>query len=111
MNRKIYEYDEIIHCIPDKGGAYVIFPWNIRDEFGRDRVKVHAEFDLLYHRHYESHPGENKQRGRGSCPCDYKRKRIVKILFQPQLLRGCIFYYLCSSLHKSIDTGLLRMIQ
>ena len=45
MNRKIYEYDEIIHCIPDKGGAYVIFPWNIRDEFGRGRVKVHAEFD------------------------------------------------------------------
>ena len=34
MNEKIYEYDEIIHCIPEKGGAYVIFPWNIREEFG-----------------------------------------------------------------------------
>lgn len=45
MNEKIYEYDEIIHCIPEKGGAYVIFPWNIREEFGRGRVKVHAEFD------------------------------------------------------------------
>ena len=45
MNEKIYEYDEIIRCIPEKGGAYVIFPWNIREEFGRGRVKVHAEFD------------------------------------------------------------------
>ena len=45
MNRKIYEYDEKIHCIPERGGAYVIFPWNIREEFGRGRVKVHAEFD------------------------------------------------------------------
>ena len=45
MNEKIYEYDEIIRYIPEKGGAYVIFPWNIREEFGRGRVKVHAEFD------------------------------------------------------------------
>lgn len=42
---KTYEYDEIIHEIPEKGGAYVIFPWNIREEFGKGRVKVHAEFD------------------------------------------------------------------
>jgi hypothetical protein len=27
------------------GGAYIIFPWDIREEFGRGRVKVHAEFD------------------------------------------------------------------
>ena len=40
-----FEYDEIIHETPDNGGAYVIFPWNIREVFGRGRVKVHAEFD------------------------------------------------------------------
>lgn len=45
MNGKIYEYDEKIHCIPERGGAYVSFPWNIREEFGRGRIKVHAEFD------------------------------------------------------------------
>ncbi|MCR4622900.1 MAG: DUF1905 domain-containing protein [Clostridiales bacterium] len=45
MEQKQYEYDGIIHEIPDKGGAYVIFPWNIREEFGKGRVKVHAEFD------------------------------------------------------------------
>lgn len=44
---KTYEYDEIIHEIPEKGGAYVIFPWNIREEFGKGRVKVHAEFDEI----------------------------------------------------------------
>ncbi len=27
------------------GGAYVIFPYDIRKEFGRGRVKVHTAFD------------------------------------------------------------------
>lgn len=42
---KRYEYDAVIYEIPEKGGAYVAFPWNIREEFGKGRVKVHAEFD------------------------------------------------------------------
>ena len=29
----------------DSGGAYVLFPWDIRKEFGKGRLKVHAEFD------------------------------------------------------------------
>ena len=37
---KKYEYDTLIHEIPEKGGAYVIFPWNIRKEFGKGRVKA-----------------------------------------------------------------------
>ena len=44
---KNFEYDTSLHEIPEKGGAYVIFPWNIREEFGKGRVKVHAEFDAL----------------------------------------------------------------
>ena len=40
-----FEYDEIIHEISDNGGAYVIFPWDIREVFGKGRVKVYAEFD------------------------------------------------------------------
>ena len=40
-----FEYDEIIHETQDNGGAYVIFPWNIREVFGKGRIKVHAEFD------------------------------------------------------------------
>ena len=42
---KRYEYDSVLHEIPDSGGAYVAFPWDIRAEFGKGRVKVHAEFD------------------------------------------------------------------
>lgn len=42
---KQYEYDTRIHELPEKGGAYVVFPWNIREEFGKGRVKVHATFD------------------------------------------------------------------
>ena len=39
-----YEYDAILHEMED-GGAYVVFPWNIREEYGKGRLKVHALFD------------------------------------------------------------------
>ncbi len=45
MAQKQYEYDGIIRELPDNGGACVLFPWDIREEFGKGRVKVHAEFD------------------------------------------------------------------
>ena len=45
MNSKVYEYESQIFEADKKGGAYVIFPYDIRKEFGRGRVKVHAEFD------------------------------------------------------------------
>jgi hypothetical protein len=40
-----YEYDTVLHETDDNGGAYVVFPWDIRQEFGKGRVKVHADFD------------------------------------------------------------------
>ena len=43
--QKRYEFDAVLHEVPNTGGAYVIFPWDIRKEFGKGRVKVHAEFD------------------------------------------------------------------
>ncbi len=45
MDQKVYEYESLIYAAEKAGGAYVIFPWNIREEFGRGRVKVHATFD------------------------------------------------------------------
>ena len=42
---KRYEYDAVLCEAADNGGAYVAFPWDIRREFGRGRVKVHAQFD------------------------------------------------------------------
>ena len=44
MNKR-FEYDTVLHEVPDKGGAYVVFPWNIREVFEKGRIKVHAEFD------------------------------------------------------------------
>ena len=40
-----YEYDAVLHELPENGGAYVAFPWDLRKELGKGRVKVHAEFD------------------------------------------------------------------
>lgn len=45
MNDKIYEYASQINSAENKGGAYVTFPYDIREEFGKGRVKVHATFD------------------------------------------------------------------
>lgn len=43
---KIYEFDAIImQEEAGKGGAYIVFPYDIRAEFGKGRVKVHARFD------------------------------------------------------------------
>lgn len=43
---KEYQFTaEILASEVGKGGAYVIFPYDIREEFGRGRVKVHATFD------------------------------------------------------------------
>ena len=45
-----YSFDAMIHEMPENGGAYVIFPWDIRKEFGKGRVKVQAVFDNIpYH--------------------------------------------------------------
>ena len=44
MNEQIYEYDAVIRAA-DRGGAYVPFPYDVRAEFGKGRVKVHAAFD------------------------------------------------------------------
>ena len=46
INKKVYEYNAIIESSSSgKGGAYVPFPYDIRKEFGKGRVKVHATFD------------------------------------------------------------------
>jgi len=46
MGKKTYEFDAVIQSSEiGKGGAYVIFPYDIREEFGKGRVKVCATFD------------------------------------------------------------------
>ena len=45
VDGKVYEYESLIYEAGETGGAYVLFPYDIRKEFGRGRVKVHATFD------------------------------------------------------------------
>ncbi len=45
--RDRYEFDGVIREMRDSGGAYVVFPWDIRKEFGAGRVKVSVLFDGL----------------------------------------------------------------
>ena len=45
MNTKTYEFCSIIEAVPEKGGAYVRFPYDIRTEFGKGRVKPEITFD------------------------------------------------------------------
>jgi len=45
MNDKIYEFNAVILKVPDIDGAYIEFPYDVRKEFGKGRVKVYATFD------------------------------------------------------------------
>ena len=45
MGKKRYEFDAVVQKVPDVDGAYVEFPSAVRTEFGKGRVKVHAQFD------------------------------------------------------------------
>lgn len=45
MNEKVYTFDAVIQKVPDLDGAYIEFPYDVREEFGKGRVKVHATFD------------------------------------------------------------------
>jgi len=45
MNQKMYEFEANIHKVPDLDGAYVEFPYDVKAEFGKGRVKVHVTFD------------------------------------------------------------------
>ena len=45
MNPKCYEFDAVLQKVPDMDGAYIEFPYDVRQEFGKGRVKVRAFFD------------------------------------------------------------------
>ena len=46
MGKNVYEYDAVIKASEiGKGGAYVSFPYDLRAEFGKGRVKIRATFD------------------------------------------------------------------
>lgn len=40
-----YEFEAVIEPVPGKGGAFVRVPIDLRKEFGKGRLKVHASFN------------------------------------------------------------------
>ena len=40
-----YEFDAMLHEMSDNGGAYIVFPYDIRKEFGKGRIRTHVTFD------------------------------------------------------------------
>lgn len=45
MDATEYEFEAVIQKVPGLDGAYVAVPYDIRTEFGRGRLPVHATFD------------------------------------------------------------------
>ena len=45
MGKKLYEFQAEIRKVDGIDGAYIVFPYDIKKEFGKGRIKVHAEFD------------------------------------------------------------------
>lgn len=45
MSESLYQFEAVIEPVPDKGGAFVRVPFDIRKEFGQGRVKVEATFN------------------------------------------------------------------
>ena len=45
MNPAIYTFTAVIEPVPNKHGTFVRFPHDVRQEFGKGRVKVRAVFD------------------------------------------------------------------
>ena len=42
---KEYRFSAVLEQNGDMDAAYVVFPFDIRTEFGKGRIRVHAEFD------------------------------------------------------------------
>lgn len=45
MNYREYKFTATIMKVPDIDGAYIEIPFDVKEEFGKGRVPVHATFD------------------------------------------------------------------
>ncbi len=41
----VYEFEAVIKKAPDMDAAYIEIPFDVKQEFGKGRVPVHATFD------------------------------------------------------------------
>lgn len=49
-HKDIFQFEAVIEAVPDKGGAYVRFPYDIRKIFGKGRLKADVTFDTEAYR-------------------------------------------------------------
>ena len=91
MNPKIYEFTAVIRKVPDIDGAYVEIPFDVREEFGKGRVKVHATFDGV---------GYDGSLVRMGTPCHILGLRIAALVKQIQ--RYLVFGGYCFRLLRHI---------
>ena len=45
INNKEYKFNAVIKKVQDMDAAYIEFPYDVKEEFGKGRVKVTAFFD------------------------------------------------------------------
>ena len=45
MNEKTYKFNAMIKKVEGIDGAYIEFPYDVKVEFNKGRVKVHSTFD------------------------------------------------------------------
>ncbi len=65
MSRR-YCFEAVLEAVPARGGAYVRFPYDLRQEFGRGRVRVQADFDGVPYRGSLVYMGVFRE---GGTPC------------------------------------------
>jgi hypothetical protein len=75
MNPTIYRFEAQIIAEADHGGAYVKIPLNLKAEFGKGRVPVHATFDGEPYDGQLVHMGVKNEDG-SPCPILGIRKEI-----------------------------------
>ena len=74
MSRR-YCFEAVLEAVPERGGAYVRFPCDLRQEFGRGRVRVRADFDGVSYRGSLVYMGVFREDGT-PCPILGVRKDI-----------------------------------
>ena len=86
MKEKIDQFDAIMKKVEDIDGAYVEIPFDVKKEFGKGRVYVHAWFDdvpydgslvkmktLPYFRDTQGYSCNNQQTAFRFCACEIAR--------------------------------------
>ena len=49
MSKKIFNFEAVIHKVPDIDAAYIEIPFDVKATFGKSRVAIKATFDGVYY--------------------------------------------------------------